>query len=321
MGRGLATEWQKRGHEVTVTTKTPLEGSEEIDDLAVIRRPSFLETIQLMRWADVFVQNGASLRSLPFPLITRTPFVSIHQSPPIRPGSSVPDGLRQWTTHLRRMNVAVSGAVAEYIPGPVTKIPNTFRSIFDQIDVEQGDENRDGLLFVGRLVSEKGADLAIEALHELRRSGINRTLTICGDGPERTILEKKVYQCGLDDAVTFNGWTSPETLARLYRKAEVAVIPSRDEPFGIVALEAIASGCPVVASNVGGLPEAVGDCGLVVKPDRPMVLADAVETALDPDTRASLQMNMPAHTAQHRIGQIAKEYLNLLKSTVARPNE
>jgi glycosyltransferase involved in cell wall biosynthesis len=94
------------------------------------------------------------------------------------------------------------------------------------------------------------------------------------------------------------------------------VIPSRKEPFGIVALEAIAGGCPVVASNVGGLPESVGKCGLLVEPENPTALADAIEEVLVPERRAELRNTMPAHVRRHRMERIASEYLDLLKSLV-----
>jgi glycosyltransferase involved in cell wall biosynthesis len=118
------------------------------------------------------------------------------------------------------------------------------------------------------------------------------------------------------DHVDFQGWTEPNELVDLYQKSRVALIPSRKEPFGIVALEAIAGGCPVVASNVGGLSEAVGDCGLLVDPDTPEALAEAIETALQPETRRRLQKAMPAHVERHRIDRIAQEYLDLLESVV-----
>jgi glycosyltransferase involved in cell wall biosynthesis len=262
----------------------------------------------------VFVQSGISLRSLHWPLWGNTPLVMIHHN--LLAGGQ-DTGFRAWlkrrATHLGA-NVAVSGPVAETIPGPVVRIPNTFRPVYDQPGA--GDENRDGLLFVGRLVSVKGADLAIEALKRLRERGVKTTLTICGDGPERDALEQQVRDADLEDSVTFEGWTEPDELAAHYRRAELFLVPSRYEPFGIVALEAIASGCPVVAAETGGLPEAVGDCGILVAPDNPGALADAAERALRSDVRADLRAAMPAHVDQHRIDRIATDYLHVLRRVV-----
>ena len=267
-----------------------------------------------VRWADVFVQSGISLRSLHWPLWERTPLVMIHHN--LLSGGQ-DTGVRAWlkrrATHLGA-NVAVSGPVAETVPGPVVRIPNTFRPVYDQPNA--GDESRDGLLFVGRLVSVKGADLAVEALGRLRKRGIDTTLTICGDGPERDALEQQVRDADLEDSITFEGWTEPDELAAHYRRAELLLVPSRYEPFGIVALEAIASGCPVVAAETGGLPEAVGDCGLLVPPDDASALADVTERALRSDVRGDLRSAMPAHVNRHRIDRIAADYLHLLRRVV-----
>jgi len=201
--------------------------------------------------------------------------------------------------------------VADTVPGPVVRIPNTFRPVYDQPDA--GDEGRNGLLFVGRLVSVKGADVAIEALRQLRENGVDTTLTICGDGPERESLERQVRRTGLERAVIFKGWSDPDALADYYRTAELLLVPSRYEPFGIVALEAIASRCPVVAARTGGLPEAVGNCGLLVSPNDPDTLAEAIERGLRSDVRQDLRAAMPERVDQHRIDRIATDYLHLLR--------
>jgi glycosyltransferase involved in cell wall biosynthesis len=213
-------------------------------------------------------------------------------------------------------NVAVSTPVAETVPGGTTRIPNTFRSIFDQPGVS--DEEREGLLFVGRLVSRKGVDVALDALHQLRERRRTPTLTICGDGPEREALEEKARRLGLKESVSFEGWTSPDALASQYRQAAITLVPSRKEPFGIVALESIASQCPVVATNVGGLPEAIGDCGLLVEPESPPDLADAIEKALKVDVRRSLREAMRQHIDRHRIEHIAAQYIDILDAVVTR---
>lgn len=315
MSRELATAWQEAGHAVRVVTITPLDGHPELESLTVDRTPSFTALWTHIRWADVFVQSGVSLRSLHWPLLGGTPLVIIHHN--LLSGGQ-DTGVRAWlkrrATHLGA-NVAVSRPVAETVPGPVVHIPNTFRPVYDQPTAD--DSEREGLLFVGRLVSVKGADLAIEALRRLRERGVETTLTICGEGPELGALKRQVRDAGLMDSVKFEGWTEPDELAARYRRAELVLVPSRYEPFGIVALEAIASGCPVVAAETGGLPEAVGDCGIIVAPNDPAGLADAVERALRPRVRQDLRVAMPSHVNRHRVHRIATDYLHVL-SQVAR---
>jgi len=314
MTEGLATAWQDFGHEVHITTSTPLNDNPELSSLTVTRSPDPAERLRLLDRADVFVRSGNSLRSLPWPVLTGTPCVTIHH----RPLAAYYVGwgrcmIEKPTTYLG-WNVAVSKPVAETIPGPTVHIPNTFRPVFDQPGAS--DAERSGLLFVGRLVTRKGIDIALKALQRLHERGIYETLTICGDGPEREGLEQMARQLGVEQQVQFEGWMSPEELAERYARSTLAVIPSRKEPFGIVALEAIASGCPVVASKVGGLPEAVGECGLLVEPETPAAMADAIETALQPEPRSLLFEAMPAHVERHRIDRIAEKYLTLLHSVV-----
>lgn len=318
MSRGLARTWQEKGHSVRIVTVTRLANEEEIDELDVHRLPSSGEMRQHVQWADVFIQNGISLRSLHWPVLTGTPLVMVHQN--LQEGAESP----LIRTQLRRMatflgsNIVISTPVEDTIPGPSVRIPNTFRPIYDQIgeQSERGAEKRKGLLFVGRLVSVKGVDVAIEALRYLHARGREISLTICGDGPERGGLENQVKQAGLETSVTFEGWTSPERLAELYRRAEALLVPSRYEPFGIVALEAIASGCPVVASETGGLPEAVGACGMLVEPDAPGALAAAIDELLDPAVVRKIRSEMPAHVERHRMDRVATDYLHLLRRVV-----
>ncbi len=105
-------------------------------------------------------------------------------------------------------------------------------------------------LAVGRLVSEKGFDVAIAAA---RAAGV--PLTIAGEGPDEQRL--RTLAAGAD--VTFAGWVPSERLGELRAGAAVVLVPSRwEEPFGYVALDALAAGVPVLASDRGGLPEVVG---------------------------------------------------------------
>jgi glycosyltransferase involved in cell wall biosynthesis len=111
------------------------------------------------------------------------------------------------------------------------------------------------VLFVGRLVREKGVEILIDALPEVLSSHPQAKLVVAGAG-SREHLMARARAKGLGQKVAFTGFVS-EDLTRLYAVAEVAVFPSLYEPFGIVALEAMAAGVPVVASDVGGLREVV----------------------------------------------------------------
>jgi glycosyltransferase involved in cell wall biosynthesis len=317
MAQELGRAWKRCGHNVRIATATPLSGEPELSEMNVVRFPSPADWIKQMRWADVFFQNGVSLRSVGYAILTGCPIVFRH--PDVlwsNDGSfDVRNELKRWATTLGR-NIASSKAVADPIRGDTVEIPNTFRPIFNGQLETNNEASRSGLLFVGRLVSIKGADVAIRALRLLHDRGLARSLTICGGGPEMPSLKKLAERKGLSDSVRFEGWTQPEELVEHYSKAEVTLVPSRYEPFGIVALEAIACGSPVVASSVHGLPQAVGDCGFLIEPDNPEALADSVERSLLPEVRQSLQSAMPEHVDRHRIDRIANEYLHQLYHAV-----
>lgn len=112
------------------------------------------------------------------------------------------------------------------------------------------------ILFVGRLVYEKGVHLLIEALPKIMER-VNVKLIVVGDGYMKEQLSSAVRSMGLMDKVFFTGFVDDETLRKLQKYADVSVVPSLFEPFGIVALEAMAAGSPVVVADTGGLSEMI----------------------------------------------------------------
>lgn len=153
-------------------------------------------------------------------------------------------------------------------------------------------EVTDRLACIGRLVDEKGFDLAIRALPRILRSRPGARLTIAGDGPARGALERLARRAGVEEAVEFPGWISPGAVADLIARSTVVVVPSRwEEAFCLVALEAALGSRPVVATRVGGLPEVVADTvtGLVVPPEDPDAIAQSVLALLrDPSSARAL---------------------------------
>jgi len=129
-----------------------------------------------------------------------------------------------------------------------------------------------------RLVPKNGVDFLIESLPMLRRSLHSFCLLIVGDGPERKKLENRVGELGLRDSVIFTGSKDNADLPYVYADADVVAIPSLKEATSIAALEAMASACAIVATDVGGLPEIIEDgvTGLLVPPRDPEALSLAI---------------------------------------------
>lgn len=138
------------------------------------------------------------------------------------------------------------------------------------------------VVHVGRLVPEKGAGVLLEALPTVLRHHPKVRLVIAGSGPWEGELRQRARNLGLQERVTFAGHLPAEAVQALYRAADVAVVPSTYEPFGIVALEAMAAGAPLVVSDVGGLAEIVehGIDGLKALPGHPESLALQITTLL-----------------------------------------
>jgi len=139
------------------------------------------------------------------------------------------------------------------------------------------------LLCLGRIVYEKGFHVAVEAFQRIHRRFPRARLTIAGDGPERGALHEQVSRLGLERAVRFTGWIRPERVPAVIGEASIVLVPSREESFGLVALEAGLMGRPVVASRVGGLPEVVShlETGLTVPADDADAMAEAAIRLLD----------------------------------------
>jgi glycogen(starch) synthase len=151
------------------------------------------------------------------------------------------------------------------------------------------------LLFVGRLEYEKGVQDAIAALPRIRRSHPGTTLSIAGEGTQFTWLYQQARTHRVARAVNFLGTLDHIELLGWLHGADAIVLPSRYEPFGIIALEAAAAGTPLVASTAGGLGEAVvdGETGMSFQPGDVTGLTSAVREVLD-DPAAAQQRALAA---------------------------
>jgi glycogen(starch) synthase len=137
------------------------------------------------------------------------------------------------------------------------------------------------VLFVGRLVYEKGAHVFVNAVPKVLEK-VNAKFIVVGDGYMKEQLSNLVKSFGLAHKVLFTGFVDDETLRKLQKCADVSVVPSLFEPFGIVALEAMAAQSPVVVSDAGGLSEIVEHdvTGIKAYVNNPSSLAWGITRAL-----------------------------------------
>jgi 1,4-alpha-glucan branching enzyme len=181
-------------------------------------------------------------------------------------------------------------------------VPNGLEPCSRRTGGDKRDAGRPTLLFVGRFCERKGLPLLERVLPELvRRDGVRvRLVGGHGDRVGDACIEALRRQLG--DACEVVAWCSREALADYYAEAELVLVPSEYEPFGLVALEAMQHGCPVLASATGGLAENIGadSGGVLVDSREPQRwIAEARSLLRDPTRRAALAARGPAYVGRH----------------------
>ncbi len=196
---------------------------------------------------------------------------------------------------------------------PIAVIPNGVD--LEQFKVATREWQPARLLFVGRVVYQKGLDLLLSALGALKKE--SWTLDIVGDGPRKEKLQTQAHEAGIADRINFLGWQNGDELVRRYAQANLFVYPSRHEGMPNAVLEAMACGLPVLASQIAGNEELVAhkETGLLV----PAEDANALQAALSellPDSATRQRMGTAARKrveAQYSWQRVTKEYLELMQ--------
>ena len=167
------------------------------------------------------------------------------------------------------------------------------------------------VLLVGRLVYEKGFHLALDALAPVIRTLGNVRFVVAGTGTAEAELRRQAWRLGLHRTGMFLGWVGDDMLHSLYRIADLCIVPSIYEPFGLVALEAMASGCLCVVADTGGLREVVpadGTAGLRFPSRDSAALREILERVLADDAeRAQLVAEAREHVLRFDWGEVARQ--------------
>ncbi len=177
--------------------------------------------------------------------------------------------------------------------------------------------HRNVVVAVGRVVRLKGFDLLVRALPHL---DADVRVLICGEGPERNPLKRLAKRLGVDHRIDLPGWVpEPEKLGILSH-CLAYVQPSRFEAFGLAALEALAMGAPVIATRVGGLPEVVGDAGILVDPESPTALAAAINRLhRQPASRAALAKRTTERADVYSWDRVSADLLDVYREATESP--
>jgi glycosyltransferase involved in cell wall biosynthesis/predicted ATP-grasp superfamily ATP-dependent carboligase/predicted metal-dependent phosphoesterase TrpH len=242
-------------------------------------------------------------------------------------------GMYRWLTLAAAPLVAVSDEIRRMLVEEIGLLAEEIKVVHNGVPVDevaQGDcPSREelGLPTAGRLIGVvgrlhpiKGPDVMIDAMPKLLEAAPDVRLLFFGQGHMRPELEQRVARLGLGDAVSFMGYA--ENIRDVMHCLDLVVVPSRYEGLSLTLIEAMATELPIVATNVGGTPEAItdGENGLLVPVEDPGALAEACLRLLtDPELAARL-----AEQAQRRavadfgIAEMASAYLALYESKVRR---
>lgn len=177
---------------------------------------------------------------------------------------------------------------------------------------------------IGVLRRAKGHDVLLEAAARLRREGFNARYLFVGEGPMRELIGRKIHELGLDDWVTLTG--EREDIPEVLRSLQLLVMPSLHEGIPQVGLQALASGTPVVASDIGGLPSIIrpGHTGRLVPSQDPAALASAIRQVFqEPDVTRRLsesgrQFVEKEHSLQRMLDLVESVYIRTLGGPRAR---
>jgi glycosyltransferase involved in cell wall biosynthesis len=325
----LAKAFHNEGAEVHLVTWTLQSGS-KVFPYKVIRNPGLSQIISENFWADIIFENSPVLRlSWPAAFLKKPLVVALNTWIGNEDGSkSVQARMKFLWLKKAHEVIAVSDAIRKKCWPAAKVIENAYNDeLFSQTIADSAKTK--SFVFLGRLVSDKGADLAIEAIERLyktqREKGLSTdgiALTVIGEGKDFEKLKQYVIQAGIERIIRFEGSLTGEKLVACLNQHQYMLIPSRwEEPFGIVALEGIACGCIPIVSDGGGLPDAVGKAGLVFKRGDLDDLVNTITKLLaDKDLQQQLKAAAYSHLKAHTSEVVARHYYDVIESAVNTRN-
>lgn len=314
----LATEFSKCSCDIHLVTWTPTESQKRFQ-FKIIRNPNPVILFREFLWADVVLENNLSLRlSWPLLFVKRRHVIAVHTwIRRINGEIGVRDRLKFFWLQKANSVIAVSRELKKETLNTAQVIHNPYRdNLFTRTNRK---ERKKDFIFLGRLVSDKGADMAISLIKMLNDHSTadskKYTLSVVGDGPEKKTLENQVKDLSLEHDICFTGYLQGKELVEFLNEHKYLLVPSRwKEPFGNIVLEGMACGCLPVVSNGGGLPEAVGDAGIIFKRNDLQSFYENVRFLLNnPTVEGALRKNFSKHLDAHRSFTISKAYQTVLE--------
>jgi len=310
----LVNNFKERiGVSIIVVTRT-LKQENVPFSFEVVRDPSTKKLASLLKWCDVVFENNPCLGMSWLNFIIRKPkVVALHTwiGEPNKKNNLQQKFKKKMLSDYNAV-IACSTKIRDYTFKKALVIENAYdTTLFKKIS---GKKAKD-FIFLGRLVSDKGADMGIELLKELRKfHGKNYSLTIIGDGSEMERLKELTIYYKLSNQIRFLGFLTGEAISKELNNHRFLLVPSRwEEPFGLVALEGMACGCIPIVSDGGGLPDAAGTAGIVFERNSISSLVQTTIQLLENQEQQTKLLELAAdHLNVHTEKKVSQRYFDLI---------
>lgn len=317
----LCSSFVQAGHEVCLLTWANDDDGTTFP-FNIVRKPSLPVLLYKHAWADLVFENNPCLRlSWPAIFFNSPLIIAIHTWICRTDGHiAMQDRLKRIWLKRAHTVVAVSEAIRKSCFPQATIIGNPYRA--DTFKILDNIKRPIDFLFLGRLVNDKGPDMAIRALHLLNNSlaagSARSSLTIIGEGPMRRQLENLTASLNMQEQVSFTGALQGKELVFQLNRHRFLLIPSIwKEPFGIVALEGIACGCLPIVSDEGGLPDAVGKAGLTFRRGDLNALVSCMKWIMEnPVAEDQLRQAATGQLKNFHPQHIMKKYLEAVNAAI-----
>ena len=262
----IANEFIQLGHNVEVVTD--IITSDNLDNFSfkVLRAKSIIDKYKSFKRADIILLRNFTVREVAIAIMSGKKIIISHHITYLHNSSYLSRFLQFLKKKLSRffINIPNSNFTSKHISGKSYVVRNLYN---DKLFKKKRYLRNKDFVFCGRIVANKGVYQLADSFKIVLKQYPNSSLTIIGDGADKNNLQQYCKKININKNVNFENFLSGEKLQSKLIEHLCMVIPSIwEEPFGIVALEGIASCDVVISSNRGGLPEAVGSCGYLIDP-------------------------------------------------------
>jgi glycosyltransferase involved in cell wall biosynthesis len=320
-----------KGYTVTIVTQIGNQGIEIKHKITIMRKPSIPLLSFLIFYHDIIHIQGFNIFVYLFAKLFKKRIVWYHHTYDlcsVGGGTSIYKGFfKTLEPHLRRSLVGILLWLSFHISRMIAKIDKKITHIvttyymlkgfrefirslnwhviynpvlFDnlnQIPLNNSNNDENYILLYGRMMAGKGEDVLIKALNILKDKGIIYRAIICGPSPSKDYPNNLIKFYRLENQVVYVGPQTTEELVKLITRSSIVVVPSTyEEMFGQTAIEAMYFGKPVIASKTGGLAEVVSNFGVLIPPNDPYALAEAIHKLMSDKNKIE------------KLGKKAKEY-------------